>query len=123
MFGRKSKNRTAKRSSGARKRKALLALILLPVIYVAGSGPALWSRANIANRGWKKGVIYYVAPLMWLNQTFREPSLIEKIGAVDLTPSRNTGWYDHLEKYWSLFGRDALSEANKITMMLKIEFR
>jgi hypothetical protein len=124
MFGfvsKKDKEAIQRRKS--RKRKLILLLIFSPVIYLLGSGPALWSRSQISNKQWKKGVIYYVAPVMWLNYQLRNRSMIEKVGAIDLTRSDNTQWYDSLETYWSYFGKGTVSEANKITMMLKIKFR
>ncbi|MDB4786432.1 MAG: hypothetical protein P8M30_09530 [Planctomycetaceae bacterium] len=123
MFGFVSKqDKAAIQRRKSRKRKLILLLIFSPVLYLLGSGPALWSRSQISNKHWKKGVIYYVAPAMWLNYQIRDRSMIEKVGVVDLTRSDNTQWYGHLETYWSYFGKGTISEANKITMMLKIKF-
>lgn len=122
MFGMKSKKNKEREKAASRKRKRILFCLLLPVFYVLGTGPALWSRSHIENKHYRKGVVYYVAPLMWLNHQFRDKSLIEKAGVVDLTRSDDTRWYDGLESYWSWFGNSAVSEANKITMMLKFKF-
>ena len=48
--------------------------------------------------------------------------MIEKVGILDLTPSENLPWYNQLEAYWGLFGTGTVSEADKITMMLKYKF-
>lgn len=93
------------------------------MLYVLGSGPALWSRSQISNKHWKKGVIYYVAPMMWANYQMRQKSMVERVGLVDFTRSDNTQWYQYLEAYWSIYGEKTRSEANKITMMLKLKFR
>jgi|GEM_PF-1362622 hypothetical protein len=123
MFGRISrKDKDAIQRRKARKRKLILLLMFSPLLYLLGSGPALWSRSQISNKHWRKGVIYYVAPVMWLNYQLRDRSLIEQVGVVDLTRSENTEWYGYLEKYWSYFGKGTVSEAGKITMMLKIKF-
>jgi len=123
MFGIVSKQDKAEiRRIKSRRRKIKLLLLCSPVIYLLLSGPALWSRTMISHKSWRKGVIYYVAPVMWLNYQMRDRSLLEKMGGIDLTRSENTQWYRYLESYWSLFGTGTSSEANKITMMLKIKF-
>lgn len=112
----------SKTRNQSRLRKWLLLSLLLPVIYLIGSGPVLWSRTLISHDTYRKGVIYYVAPLMWANYHLREKSLIEKVGIVDLTSSRNTVWYGWLESYWGLFGDRTLHEADRITLILKFKF-
>lgn len=123
MFGFHSKkDKAALRRKKARKRKLFLFFLFSPVLYLIGSGPAIWSRTQVSNKLWRKGVLYYVAPVMWVNYQFRERSLIEKVGVVDLTHSDNLPWYNYLESYWGLFGKKTQSEATKITMLLKIKF-
>ena len=104
------------------KRRVLTSTIILVCVYLLGTGPALWSRTKVENRKWNKGVIYYVAPVMWLNYQFRDRSMLEKVGALDLLPSDNTRWYGWFESYWSLFGSETLSESRDVTLMLKIKF-
>lgn len=97
-------------------------VLLFVGLYLLGTGPALWSRTRFAERGWNKGVIYYVAPLMWLNHQFRNRSTIEKLGGIDPRPSNKTRWYGWFESYWSLYGAETLSESRKVNLMLKIRF-
>jgi hypothetical protein len=111
-----------KRRKASRLRKWLLLSLLLPLIYLAGSGPVLWSRTLVSNDAYRKGVIYYVAPLMWANYQLRDKSLVEQAGLPDLTAAPNTFWYDWLESYWGLFGDRTLREADRITLILKFRF-
>jgi hypothetical protein len=104
------------------KRKVLLTLLVAACVYLLGTGPALWSRTRVKDRRWKKGVIYYVAPVMWLNYQFRERSTLEKLGALDLLPADDTRWYGWLESYWGFFGQETVSESRKVTLMLKVKF-
>lgn len=100
MFGFTSKkDKEDLRRKKARKRKLFLFLLFSPVLYLLGSGPALWSRTQISNKQWRRGVIYYVAPVMWVNYQLRDRSLVEKVGVIDLTPSDNLEWYSYLESY------------------------
>lgn len=115
----KPQKRTRKKP---RLRKWLLLSLFIPVIYLVGSGPVLWSRTLVSNETYRKGVIYYVAPLMWANYQLRDQSLVERMGVPDLTPARNTVWYDCLESYWGLFGDGTLREADRITLLLKFRF-
>jgi hypothetical protein len=121
----KNKNTRKPQKKGrktSRLRKCLLLSLLLPIIYLVGSGPALWSRTLISNDTYRKGVIYYVAPLMWANYQMRDQSLVERMGIPDFTAARNTIWYNWLESYWGLFGDRTLNEADRITLILKFKF-
>jgi len=111
-----------KRRKKPHLRKWVRLSLLLPVIYLAGSGPLLWSRTLISNTTYSKGVIYYVAPLMWANYQLRDKSLVEQLGVPDLSPAPDTFWYDWLESYWGLFGDRTLREADRITLILKFRF-
>ncbi|MBD3674146.1 MAG: hypothetical protein HUJ26_11545 [Planctomycetaceae bacterium] len=116
------KSKTGRRRKTSRQQKLFLFLLFFPILYLAGSGPALWSRTQTSNRQWRKAVVYYVVPVMWANDQFRERSLIERVGSVDLTRSNDRLWYRYLESYWGFFGQDTLTEGRKIALMLKIKF-
>ena len=127
MPARKSHKQTASKPQSLRRKKSRLRRVILlslwlPVIYLAGSGPVLWSRTLVSHEAYRKGVVYYVAPVMWANYQLREKSIVERFGVPDLTPARNTFWYDWLETYWGLFGDRTLDEADRITLILKFRF-
>lgn len=106
----------------SRRRRVFMFVVIVTGLYLLGTGPALWSRTKIDHRSWQKSVIYYVAPLMWLNDQFRAPSTLEKVGAIDLLPSENTFWYRWFESYWGLFGAETRSESRRVALLLKIKF-
>jgi hypothetical protein len=121
-----SKKKASTPQNRRRKKCRLLKLVLLslliPVIYLTGSGPVLWSRTLVSNETYRRGVIYYVAPLMWANYRLRNKSFVEQMGVPDLSPAPNTVWYNWLEAYWGLFGDRTLREADRITLILKFRF-
>ncbi len=97
-------------------------MLLLPGVYLLLTGPALWSRSVIGNDDWKRGVVYFVAPVMWLDHQFRDRTLVERVGLIDLGRAPHTRGYRWLEKYWSLFGSPTLAEADRVALLLKFKF-